>query len=543
MLLEELIGDLSEIPRQELQKRILRRFKGEKRTQAVLEYCAIFRKGKHRRWIQNLQVRSSSPDIVEFLKEWRPTKDGQGNEVVYFRLESTGCLLDSTPMKEVHLYQNDTSGHAKIRIGGDCAGKIKERNIFGDSQSGTSSGGMRSGGLRLQSMIDWLIEESDNLHVPPHIEGIVTNLISNGEISMTEKDQLVEFYDNNRLFERSELIGQRELNTLEKTLGPFRNLLPNSLDGILFSNQKVSIKDAEPLAHFIYGDESTENRGAILDRLNNNRQARRFIQQERVRLETMHGDVKGKCQAVLNYIQMYEGVNHHRRHGLSGLVLAMELYQSGFIMAEGDAEEVDRAYDKVRGVTKSQLKFQRDNRFRLRRVKKWKEKQSFAQKREMVNRFLDKLHQELEYHPMREDIWKVVNGTMTSRFNASRGKQVRSGYQTGTGTESDPRAESVARRNLKQFLAVGYSGAEFVHYVTDNKTGGVRHPRSFPETFMGASLAYEIPREIRQIAYDDAGQLRSEKTVRVVRSVRNLALSAFQDLVNEILKNYKNFDK
>src|SRR3989344_2157068 len=255
MLLERIIDDPMSVEPETLKEMIKRNFHGLDRTKAVREFCAIFRKYRHLRWVENIALSSESEDICSAVDEWALMMEGS-NPSVFYRFGRTGCELDGTPINSIYVFKNKINDNV-LRIGSVCARKIRERNVFGEQESRYGIRGEDVDVLwdvDIRSMINWFMDKAVEEELPRDISSIVYKIRQDFEISEREKDIILNFYNETRKFKSSELVGEADLHVLRRTLTNFRRLLPKNLDDILFTETSVTRNQATPLISFVYED-------------------------------------------------------------------------------------------------------------------------------------------------------------------------------------------------------------------------------------------------------------------------------------------------
>lgn len=527
MLLERIVDDPTSIPRSELQSRILRRFSGHERTQAVLEYCAIFRKHKHGKWVKNLVASSESDDVTTAVGEWGALRDSTGTQAIFYRWGGTGCELDGNGIKKILIYNNRRNNN-KIRIGEICAGKLNSSNIFGDAEksSGVSRRTITPWEVDIRSILDWVTGKDTKSLLPADVGIIAERLLQNEEINEREKDVLISFYDSTRKFLPSELVGEKDLLMLRTVLGRFRNRLDTNLENILWTNESVTRNQADPLITFVYEDSSS-----VINQLKKHDKTRREIEQARAEIDFYHPKMDEKGEFLLKYVKDYYAVNRNHKHRLSRLILPVRLYQSGLFMTEEDAKEIERTYDTHKDYTKSKLREDRDKRFADIRAKRWGDAK-FRRKRELTNGFLERFQREIDESGISDELWRVINGVSRSKLAGTK-----TGYVTKLELlRTDPRGYTLAK-NLSNFLSAGYVGTNFP--IQDRVFCASTVEGNFPEMFIGQSISYNIPVEIKRIAFDDAQQIKNKTKAKQVLNSRKIAFDVLQDLATETLRRYR----
>jgi hypothetical protein len=535
MLLEKILRegeeDLSEIPRLELQQRIMETFSGIDRTNAVMEYAAIFRNYKHRDWIRNIRAASESGDIAEFLQEWQLGGTAT-HPAIFSRLGGTKCECDGVGIKTVYVFDNSKRAR-QLRVGSTCADKIQTQNVFGDTMGRYGGNHEGHGDEVLLSAIEWLDSYEGS---PAEIKEMICKLKSGaegeeGEISLREREILMRFYDNTRLFHPSELVGDRELRTLRETFERIRTVLPRDLDAIIFTNDQVTRHDAQPLFDFVYSNHSD-----LIQKLRSDSRIRETIRRERAQLNVRFPDLEKMGRKLLSYMNDYYDINGHQKHGLTGLEMPIRLFNGGFLMTEEDAREIQRAYEMHRGYTPEQLENQRDERFRKQRTRKWADVNRRDRGR-LVDKFVDAVYNELvtmavkEKSELGEDIWRVINGVMKSKITGSK-----TGYLPFQQMRSDGRTD-LARRNLREFLFAGYVGGDIPY--RDRLFYDVNARGNLPETLMGSYTQYEIPKDVEDVALNDARSHPNRRTADQLNKTRTEALGIFRGIVMEQVRRFK----
>jgi hypothetical protein len=531
MILEKIIDDPTSVPREELQRRIMQSFSGVDRTLAVLELSAIYRRYRHIKWVRTLLTSSDSNDVALAVNEWSPLVDGEGQPAVFYRYGRTGCELDGAPIRKIFIYRN-RGNENKLRIGSVCAQKIDSGNIFGDAYQGVGDPSLVSDHLEgnFVSIIDWLTKNDDDIKIPDDVQVIAARLLQDedAEISEREKNVLIDFYNTNRLSLPSELIGESDLLSLRQTMASLRTHLPVEVRDILYTNERITRKQAEPLVNFLYADHAQ-----LIGKLRENKNARRLIDQTKARLEFVFPGLEDMGKLVLSYIKDYESVNRDKRHRLSGLVLPIRFLQTGLFMTEDDARQVQRAYELHKDYSRGQLEADRDGRYAELRRERWASS-GYVQRKAAFSAFMTRLVREIDMNPLADDMWKVINGVAKSANTGSR-----TGYVTKPELLRDPIDMRYLESNLRSFLLAGFGGSGFgyrdrVYY--DSGTGSVNN---FPDTFMGNCANYAIPDRIREIAFNDASQIKSKDRARATLASRKIALNVLQDLVMEVTRRYR----
>ena len=533
MLLERIIDDPMSVEPETLKEMIKRNFHGLDRTKAVREFCAIFRKYRHLRWVENIALSSESEDICSAVDEWALMMEGS-NPSVFYRFGRTGCELDGTPINSIYVFKNKINDNV-LRIGSVCARKIRERNVFGEQESRYGIRGEDVDVLwdvDIRSMINWFMDKAVEEELPRDISSIVYKIRQDFEISEREKDIILNFYNETRKFKSSELVGEADLHVLRRTLTNFRRLLPKNLDDILFTETSVTRNQATPLISFVYED---GKRAEVLEMLRKDKNARRTIDLERTRLDFTHPPgIKTMGGLALSYIADYEKVNSGRRnHRLTNVILPIHLFNSGFVITSDDADQISSAYRTHMNYTIGKLEEDRDKRFMKKRAEIWSRvKTNYPLKRDVVQGFLNTLNTEIDGSPFADEMWRLINGVCKSRA-----AKTRTGYLSKADMIRDPVYRGFIETNFKSFLGAGYMGREFPirdrYFHTENVEG------NFPSVFMGEHAAYIIPSKLREIAYEDTGGIRDSKKAYKALKNRRLAFDMLQDLVMETIRRYR----
>ncbi len=557
--LDKVLQEQPNISEQELKEYIRRKFKGFERTGAVLEYCDIFRKFKHKRWVKQLEARSQSKDIFKALEEWGLMND-RTNISIFPRAGGVSCELDATVLKKVFIYENKKNGE-HLRIGSRCAEKIVEKNIFGDASKSRSRRGGEGDNVNwdvdMRDMLMWLNEKKEEGTLPGQLSDIVGRIITNEfvEILDSEFQQILQYYDNTREFKPSELVGEVDLFGLRKALVPFKLFVPRSLDDVLFSDVNITRAQGEPLVAFIYEDgKRIEILKDILDKVRSDKDSRRALDRMRMKLNIPYENpgLHKMGELVLRYIKDYQEVNFGKRtHKLTGLELPISMFNSGLIMSEEEAERVANAYRRHKNYTKAVLVDERDDRHMERRKEEWAAfmLQDRSLRRDLVNQFFVNIEAAIDDSTFGDDIWKVINGVTKTIFANSR-----TGYVTKSGmyasrnsqiSESDVR--DLLHLNLKRFFSAGYLGNDFT--FNDKKICDKSQDGNLPSVFIGESRRYYIPKRIYDVAdedaqrkisfYEDGRKVIDQKEIDRERRRRKRVLDFLPDLIMDVVMDFR----
>lgn len=567
MILEKLGVDLSRIDDSTLQRMIESEFRGADFNQALEEYATLRGRYRHVLWVRTLGMLQPGEDLRNILPRCEFERDESGALISYYRYGGTSCQLDGAPIKNVlafrYNYPEDSEPRkeSRIRCGSICAQKIIDKNYFGETVNRRYTCESREKTWKsdavIASMLEWMLDaetfqQLDEIEQKRYNEvlPIVKKFVEGDEVSEFERDKALDFYINTRRFHPSELIGEDELLMLRQT---FRDLavsakrrrnLPQSFRKVVWEEEQITISEAEPVLDFLH----SPSKQAIDELVGNDVKLAQKIERERRTLNSTYVASDGAlledmCGRVLEYVKTYEEVNRNRRHGLTRLVLPMQLYRAGWIMTQEDAHLVRANYERHKNFTREELERRRDIRLEKNRRRAWETIQSNENYERIVKRNWERVLRAVEHAIDRsgfaKDIWKIINGTVASK----RGN-TRTGYVTKEELIGDERRRSFFRSNLRRFLTAGYRAPEGRQgFIFQDDTFYTDIDESIELNFIDAILGnapiYVLPERISQIDMEDAEKIARKRKREFLRENRMQIRREIERVLNEVIRGFK----